>query len=444
MIRRPWRWIRGWALWRVPKPVLALILTVNAVALVVTAQTAGMVDINSSDLGRFSLLAGCAWAAIEVTRRVENRRSFAHRPLVAYVDSTSVWIIAAVIVLPPALAAAIVIFTRFLMWTRVKNRKAVPYRQIYSTAATLLGAQAAILVLATGVQTYPGLPGGIMDVALIVVAAGLNWAVNFGLIWAALALFNPTARVSDLLSDFNEQILEAGAAALGMLVAVAIVASPLVLPTVIVVMIALHRGLLVSQYEHAARIDSKTGLATAGRWHEFAEEMVARARHHQNPLGLLVIDLDHFKSINDTYGHPFGDDVLRAVADELRSEVRELDACGRWGGEEFTVVLPDIDTEENVHRVAERIRLRIQSIALEAKTGDGGHTPVSLSASVGGVLYKPDDTTTLDELILAADSALYDAKNLGRNTVCLRSIVPTDNSRSVADNPPPRRADADT
>lgn len=434
VIRRSQQWCQSWALWRVPKPVLVLVLIVNSLTVVVTAATAFLVPIDSGDLARFGMLTGCTWAAVELTRHFERRRSFAHQAYVAHIDTTAVWVFAAVIVLPPALASAMVVITRILWWYRVKKRRAVPYRQIYSGATVLLGAQVAILVLAAGMRTYPGIPSdtfpaGMVDLGVVVLAGTLSWAVNFALVLAALALFNPTVRASDLTNNFSEQLLEAGAAALGLLVAVAVVANPVALPGVIVVMVALNRGLLVSQYEHAARIDAKTGLATAGRWHEFAKEMLARARHQQTNLGLLIVDLDHFKAINDTYGHPFGDKALRCVADELRSEVRELDACGRWGGEEFTVLLADVANEQNVHRVAERIRLRIQSVVLDPP--DESHDSVTIRASVGGVFFIPDETTTLDDLVLAADSELYAAKNAGRNTV---RLVTAGGGQPVADD----------
>jgi diguanylate cyclase (GGDEF)-like protein len=437
-MNRLWRWYQGWTLWGVPVAVRVLVLTVNALALTMVAVTAFLARAEHTDFARFAFLVGCAIAAIELTRHVERRRTFAHRPHVAYVDSTAVWMVAGVIVLPPVLASALVITIRFVVWLRVKDRKAVPYRWIYSSATVLLGTQAAILILAAGMPSYPGardgtLLIGVMDLGVIALAATASWAVNFILILAAVATFNPQVSAAELFSNFSEQILEAGAAALGVLVAIVLVANPVAVPVVLLVLAAMHRGLLVSQYEHAARIDSKTGLATAGRWHDFAEEMLTRGRHHRTGMGLLVLDLDHFKSINDTYGHQFGDKALRAVANELRSEVRELDACGRWGGEEFGIVLPDVGTEENVHRIAERIRLRVESIVLDPP--DESQQPVRVTASVGGVFHQPDETTSVDDLILAADSALYEAKNGGRNTVRLRSATVGDPGAAVPPTP---------
>jgi diguanylate cyclase (GGDEF)-like protein len=113
------------------------------------------------------------------------------------------------------------------------------------------------------------------------------------------------------------------------------------------------------------------------------------------------------------------DEVLKAVAAELQAEVRDDDACGRWGGEEFAVVLPDVGDEESLKRVAERIRLRVQSLTLQPPGDVGLGETVNLTASIGGAVYPAKGITSLDELLLAADAALYEAKNSGRNRVCL-------------------------
>lgn len=427
MIARARSWCHAWSLWRVPRPVLVLVLVVDALAVIVAACTAFLVPVGLEDLVRFGILACCSFLATELTRHIEQRRSFAHQTYSAHVDNATVWMFASVLVLPPALASSLVVLNCYLIWCRVKKGQAVPYRRVYSAATVLLGAQVAVLILYAGMHSYPGIPissmpRGILDLGVVVLAGLVSWAINYGLVVAALALFNPTVRASDLTDNFSEQLQEAGGVALGLLAAVAVVTNPIILAGVVVVIVALHRGLLVSQYEHASRIDTKTGLATAGRWHDFAEEMLARARHRQTNLGLLMMDLDHFKGINDTYGHPFGDMILKAAGEELRSEVRELDACGRWGGEEFTIVVADIDDQQSLHGVAERIRRRIEAMAVEAPGGNGdGAVPVS--ASVGGIFYTPDTSATLDELILAADAALYEAKNSGRNTVRVNSVV---------------------
>ncbi|SDS54440.1 diguanylate cyclase [Jiangella sp. DSM 45060] len=417
-------WLRGWALWRTPRPSQILIMVVNALAVAVAAVTVVLVpvSIGQNDLVRFGVLAGCAWAATELTRHVEQRRAVAHSPAVAHIDSAAVWVMATTIVLPPALALSMVVLTNVLLWDRVKRRRTPPYRAVYTTSTILLGTSLAVLILATGLNGYPGLPATAVEFGVIALAAAVAWAVNFGLIVAAIASHNPTTSARELFSDLSGQILEAGAAALGVLVAITIVTTPVALPAVLVVIVALHRGSLVTGLEKAASIDAKTGLATSARWHHHAEQLLVRAQEAGTGLGLLMIDLDHFKKINDTYGHLFGDRVLRAVADELRGEVRELDACGRWGGEEFAIVVADIDSDQSLRRIAERVRLRIQGIVLDAPVGEATET-VTITASVGGVHHVPDASTTVDDLVAAADSALYEAKR-DRNTVRVHLTAP--------------------
>lgn len=424
MIRRP-SWITNWALWKVPRPLLILICLVTTTAIAVTVATAFMMPIRGVDLLRFGVLAACAWAAIELTRHIERKREFSRSSVVPYIDTKAVWSFAAVIVLPPLLASLMVVLTYGMAWLRVQPhlRPGLLYRWTYSCATVLCGTHAAVAVLAVGMESYPGAPGGtslagLADLGVITIAAVLRWGINVALVMAAIALAKPSIHVRDLFSNFSEQLLEAGAMGLGLVAAAVVVSHPFVLPGIVIAMIALHRGLLVQQYQRASRTDAKTGLASAGWWHEFAEQTLAHARGHQLTLGLLIIDLDHFKSFNDTYGHAHGDLVLRAVAQELIAEVRDQDACGRWGGEEFVVVLPDVGTQQNLHNVAERIRRRIQAVVVDPPGGTDAAN-LSVTASVGGAIYPSDGIGTIDELLLAADTALYAAKKGGRNTVRL-------------------------
>jgi len=130
---------------------------------------------------------------------------------------------------------------------------------------------------------------------------------------------------------------------------------------------------------------------------------------------VLFLDLDNFKTINDTYGHPNGDLVLRAVGDALRAEIREQDVCGRWGGEEFSIVIPDVHSEETLRQVAERIRHRVSGVTVTLPDRDMVLT--DLTVSIGGALYPADNITGVDDLLVATDTALYRAKQGGRNRV---------------------------
>src|SRR5258708_3894472 len=141
----------------------------------------------------------------------------------------------------------------------------------------------------------------------------------------------------------------------------------------------------------------------------------ARARHLRDgrPVALLAIDVDHFKQINDTWGHAAGDVTLRLLGSLLTDQVRATDTVGRIGGEEFGVILPDCDTEQARKR-AERLLAAIRT--------ESGHWDHSISVSIG-VAVLPENAATTDELQAAADSALYEAKAAGRDRVRVAALV---------------------
>jgi diguanylate cyclase (GGDEF)-like protein len=140
------------------------------------------------------------------------------------------------------------------------------------------------------------------------------------------------------------------------------------------------------------------------------EKELYRARRDHFPVTLVMIDLDHFKNINDTYGHPAGDEVLREAASRLTEVMRPYDFIGRYGGEEFLVVLPSCSSHHGVQR-AEEFRRVIAARPVFTAAG-----PLSVTCSVGVAAY--DEAMPPDDLIGRADEALYRAKRLGRNCVC--------------------------
>src|SRR5262249_50251301 len=157
----------------------------------------------------------------------------------------------------------------------------------------------------------------------------------------------------------------------------------------------------IRQLEHAATTDEKTGVLNAASWQAMAAKELGRAARHSLEVGLLLVDLDHFKWVNDHYGHLVGDQVLRAVADAMRDELREYDLCGRLGGEEFVVLLPETCLTDSI-AIGNRICDRIRTLPVEP-----GASPTSsegrLSASIGVAAY-PDAGAELDEILLAADN----------------------------------------
>jgi two-component system cell cycle response regulator len=172
----------------------------------------------------------------------------------------------------------------------------------------------------------------------------------------------------------------------------------------------------VTQTIEMAVTDGLTGLHNRRYLDSHLETLFDRAVARKRPLSLMITDLDRFKSINDTYGHDGGDDVLREFARRLRKNVRGIDLACRFGGEEFVVVMPDTDGEI-AERVAERIRAEIEREPF-AIGHDGGTIPVTVSVGVSCLLKGLD---TVEGLMKRADLALYEAKNGGRNRVVAKA-----------------------
>jgi diguanylate cyclase (GGDEF)-like protein len=194
-----------------------------------------------------------------------------------------------------------------------------------------------------------------------------------------------------------------------------LLANPLILVGVVVALVALHRGLLLTQFQRDARTDVTTGLATKRWWRTVAERYLEQARAGDDTVGVLLLDLDHFKAINDTYGHPTGDLVLREIALALRGEVREQDICGRWGGEEFAIAVPNVRSAEQLGHIADRIRRRVPQVVVPLP--DRAETISDLTVSIGCAQYPAEHLATVDDVLVAADAALYRAKQAGRNRV---------------------------
>ncbi len=167
---------------------------------------------------------------------------------------------------------------------------------------------------------------------------------------------------------------------------------------------------LQAELAHSAHYDPLTDVLNRGAFlHQFERE-VSRSERDRTPFSLAIFDLDRFKRINDAYGHPIGDVALKSVVHTMRASIRKHDVIGRYGGEEFALLMPNT-AKETAMRVAERIRREVELRALEA-----AGRRVALTVS-GGVATFQIDGEDWDSLLTAADTALYDAKAMGRNRV---------------------------
>jgi diguanylate cyclase (GGDEF)-like protein len=162
--------------------------------------------------------------------------------------------------------------------------------------------------------------------------------------------------------------------------------------------------------EQAALTDSLTGMQNRRYFDDALREYLDEFRRISKPVGLMILDLDHFKEVNDTHGHDVGDEVLRAVASCLKDMTRYHDVVARLGGEEFAVVAPNMDNDL-LMKLAERIRKAVAAMAIVS-----GNVRLKITTSVGLAVW--DGKEGADEFYRRADSLLYQAKRLGRNRVC--------------------------
>ena len=152
-----------------------------------------------------------------------------------------------------------------------------------------------------------------------------------------------------------------------------------------------------------------TGLANRRHMYEHMQGAIQQVKRVQQPLSLLLIDIDNFKLVNDSFGHQFGDDVLVRVAHTLRHTLRNHDSIARWGGEEFLVLLADTDNEA-AKTVAEKLRSTIEEMSVQF---NGAQIPLTISIG----MHTADPEESLDVMLNRADENLYTAKNSGRNRI---------------------------
>jgi diguanylate cyclase (GGDEF)-like protein len=296
--------------------------------------------------------------------------------------------------------------------------RGVVYRRVFTVGAIGLSYGAASVLF----RAFPAsFAGGTIGTGM----HALTWAVAVAiaeqvgrrghqlLIMGGIKLSNPSAKLAP--QELNREALVADFAEfdLGVLITIVVAVSPVLaifaVPTVLLVRRFMMHGQLLAQ----SRIDTKTGLLNASTWEVEATTEIARAVRTGIPLALALVDIDHFKLVNDTYGHLVGDKTLRAVTDALQSQLRSYDVAGRFGGEEFVILLPHA-REVDALAVAERLRVHIASMAIPVDDSDASGPFVRVTISVG-VAALDGSSRELTDMLTAADAALYHAKETGRN-----------------------------
>src|SRR5204863_3688293 len=184
-------------------------------------------------------------------------------------------------------------------------------------------------------------------------------------------------------------------------------------------LVLIHRSLAVPQLQAEARVDPKTGLFNARHFASALAEELGRAERFERPLSLIMADLDLLRDINNSYGHLAGDAVLKGIAEIFRAQLRHFDVPARFGGEEFSILLPETPPED-AFEIAERIRRAVAAATFDIDTSS---EPIRATVSIGVAGY-PKDAHDANELIHQADLAVYRAKLQGRNRVLGASSEP--------------------
>jgi len=411
--------VPGWPVWQLPRWVRALIAVVTVVYAIAIAAAVISVPGTASwhSLWLCGALLLCTALTVELTKRTGENAGVIK-------DVYTVWELPLAILLPPVYALVAPIF-RFTL-TQLRIRQVPLHRRVYSTAVVGLSNASASLVFhaitgqSLGTATRPGLHAAGWVVAVAVAALTL-WTVNTSLVFAAIKGSDPTVRLRDLYLARESVQNDVTELCVAVLVTLGIAVTPLTIFLAFPFVTLLQRSFRHVQLVNASRIDTKTGLLNAGTWEREAATEVARAVRTHTPLAVALIDIDHFKAVNDSFGHLAGDRALRAIARALSIPLREYDLVGRFGGEEFALLLPQAKALDAC-RIAERIRTHIGSMPITV-SDDADAEPVRLSISIGvaalGARWDSSSGAQLTELLAAADGALYQAKRKGRNRVCV-------------------------
>ena len=397
--------LRGWPVWQLPRWLAACVTAVIAAYAAAVAGALASTPVRPGDLRLCAVFVGCGAASVELTRRAGEREGLTR-------DVYAIWDLPAAVLLPPLYALVIPLPRAVLTEWRI--RRTLLHRRAYSTAAPCLANAAASLVFRSALWGGWGSGGHALAWITLAVGCGLvSMAVQACLILPPFkATAAPGTRLRSLVLGQEAVCNQVTELCLAVLTAFAAAHSALALVVALPLVIVLQRSLRHTSLAAAARTDAKTGLLNAGAWQREAAVEVTRARA-QTPLAVAIADIDHFKAVNDTHGHLAGDAVLAAVSAAMRDLLRDCDLCGRFGGEEFALLLPRTTAAEALE-ITERIRQGISQLAIPRD----GTAAIRVTISIG-VAVPSQARHTLDDLLAAADHALYQAKRSGRDRVVI-------------------------
>ena len=409
--------VQAWPISELPRSLIVFIVTVVVIDVAAIAVGAAMVPVHAHDLIAFGVLAACNAATVELTRRLSE-------PEGVVKDVYTIWELP-VVVLLPFLYALLMPIARLAL-TQWRVRRAPIHRRVFTAAAIGIAYGSASLAfrgLAHRVLSSSQTPERNVSIWILVVAACaiVQWVVNQILVLTAIKASEPETKVRKAAfgsESLRNDVTELCVAVLATLaIAMSLLAVVIALPLVTL----LQRSFRHAQLLKDARADSKTGLLNAATWERESTAEVARAVRTRTPLAVALLDIDKFKGINDTYGHMVGDQVIKEIARTLDSLLRDYDLAGRFGGEEFSLLLPQTRAVD-AFRIAERVRANIAALSFIAPGASGGER-LQVTVSIGVAALDSGSKREYSELMAAADAALYRAKAGGRDQVQMISTT---------------------
>jgi diguanylate cyclase (GGDEF)-like protein len=401
--------IGDWPLWSLPRWLLAYLLAIIAIDLAAIGVAASFTSITRHDLALFGLLLGCTAISVELTRKSGEQGGVIK-------DVQGVWQLPAAILLPPLYALIVPIVRNALVQGRI--RKAPVHRRVFSGAALSLSYGAASVV-------FHGLSGLMPQDSGGMLSHGTVWTLkeilNKAVVLTPAKATDPAMNIRTEVFSREPMYNDAAEICTGLLLTYGVATNPLLAVAALPVVTLLQRSLRHVQLVNDARADSKTGLLNAATWERESTAEIARAVRTRTPMAVALLDIDRFKGINDTYGHLVGDQVIKEIARTLDSLLRDYDRAGRFGGEEFSLLLPQTRAVDAL-RIAERVRANIAGLSIIAPGATGGER-VQVTVSIGVAALDSGSKREYAELMAAADAALYRAKAGGRDQVQMISTT---------------------
>lgn len=420
-----------------PRMIMFLLLWEAAAVAALAAEVTTVRGVTEQDWARLVALAVCATVHIQLTRRQEERRR--SRIIAVHIDLSGIWIFPAALLLPIQLTLLLIAIVRVQRWI---NSRRPPYKFLFTSlthaASALLAHRLYELLIGEGLVA-PQSTDSLRTFGLLILVGFAYAALQAAAIGILLALGGTTTpTLKNVLGSKTDNLLDAATVGLGIVTTILLIHVPPAIVVLVLVSVVGNRLAEISQLQEEALTDAKTGIRNMRGWSESANRVFERASRSAQSTALLMVDLDHFKWINDTYGHPTGDDALSAVGSTLADATRPSDIVGRYGGEEFVVLLPDTDSDA-ASLAAERIRMSIADLRIASTGRHGNKIMITDRTTSIGVAVYPEHGSTLEELLHAADAAVYQAKEHGRNQV--RFAEPAVRRQSDAQPPDARGTD---